>query len=107
MMIGMIERSLMYIVMIGYDIYNRFTVEHFPLRQSIWCFFKFHLIVDVEESIVNALYRLRITDQLFESYVLYEWCVHNCLFDAYFEVKFKKIPNTILTTCFFTFITKT
>jgi ribonuclease HIII len=29
-------------------------------------FFKFHLIVGVEESIVNALYRLRITDQLFK-----------------------------------------
>jgi hypothetical protein len=70
MMIGMIERSLMYIVMIDYDIYNRFTVEHFPLRQSIGCFFKFHLIVGVEQSIVNALYRLRITDQLFETNVL-------------------------------------
>jgi hypothetical protein len=32
-------------------------------------FFKFHLIVDVEESIVNALYGLRITDQLFKSYL--------------------------------------
>jgi hypothetical protein len=29
-------------------------------------FFLFHLIVGVEESIVNALYRLRVTDQLFE-----------------------------------------
>jgi hypothetical protein len=35
-------------------------------------FFKFHLIVGVEESIVNALCRLRITDQLFKSYVLQE-----------------------------------
>jgi hypothetical protein len=39
-------------------------------------FFKFHLIVGVEESIVNALYGLRITDQLFKSDVLHEWCVH-------------------------------
>jgi hypothetical protein len=30
-------------------------------------FFKFHLIVGVEEWIVNALYRLRITNQLFKS----------------------------------------
>jgi hypothetical protein len=39
-------------------------------------FFKFHLIVGVEESIVNALYGVRITDQLFKSDVLQEWCVH-------------------------------
>jgi hypothetical protein len=42
----------------------------------IGCFFKFHLIVGVEESVVNALYGLRITDQLFKSDVLQEWCVH-------------------------------
>jgi hypothetical protein len=24
-----------YIIMIGYDIYDRFTMEHFPLRQSM------------------------------------------------------------------------
>jgi hypothetical protein len=33
--------------------------------ESNGCFFKFHRI-GVEESIVNALYRLRITDQLFK-----------------------------------------
>jgi hypothetical protein len=54
------------------------------------CFFKFHLIVGVEESIVNAPYRLRNTDQLFKSYVLPEWCIHNRLFNAYYEVKLKK-----------------
>jgi hypothetical protein len=32
------------------------------------CFFKFGVEVGVELSIVNALYRLRITDQLFKSY---------------------------------------
>jgi hypothetical protein len=53
-------------------------------------FFKFHLIVGVEESIVNALYRFRIADQLFKSYLLHEWCVHNRLFNAYYEVKLKK-----------------
>jgi hypothetical protein len=31
-------------------------------------FFKFGVEVGVELSIVNALYRLRITDQLFKSY---------------------------------------
>jgi hypothetical protein len=31
-------------------------------------FFKFHLIVGAEVSIVNALYSLRITDYLFKSY---------------------------------------
>jgi hypothetical protein len=51
-------------------------------------FFLIHLIVGVEESIVNALYRLRITDQLFKCYILHEWCVHNRLFYAYYEVKF-------------------
>jgi hypothetical protein len=56
----------------------------------IGCFFLFHLIVGVEESIVNALYTLRITDQLFKSYVLHEWCVHNRLFNAYYDVKLKK-----------------
>jgi hypothetical protein len=32
------------------------------------CLFKFGVEVGVELSIVNALYRLRITDQLFKSY---------------------------------------
>jgi hypothetical protein len=32
------------------------------------CFLKFGVEVGVELSIVNALYRLRITDQLFKSY---------------------------------------
>jgi uncharacterized membrane protein len=35
----------------------------------IVCFFKFRLIVGVQGSIVNALYGLRITDQLSKSYV--------------------------------------
>jgi hypothetical protein len=61
------------------------------------CFFKFHLIVGVEKLIVNALYRLRITDQLFKSYVLHEWCVHNPLFNVYYEVKFKKTPDISLS----------
>jgi hypothetical protein len=33
------------------------------------CFFKFGVEVGIEQSIVNALHRLRITDQLFKSYV--------------------------------------
>jgi hypothetical protein len=33
------------------------------------CFFKFGVEVGIELSIVNALHRLRITDQLFKSYV--------------------------------------
>jgi hypothetical protein len=56
----------------------------------------FHLKVGVEESIVNALYRLRITDQLFKSYVLHEWCVHNRLFNAYYDVTFKKTPDIFI-----------
>jgi hypothetical protein len=47
--------------------------------------FKFMLKVGVEEPIVNALYGLRITDQLF----LHEWRVPNRLFNANFENKFK------------------
>jgi hypothetical protein len=39
------------------------------VRKTIGCFFKFHLIVGVRESIVDALYGLRITHQLFKSYV--------------------------------------
>jgi hypothetical protein len=43
------------------------NVDQFlKMCESIRCFFKFHLVVGVEESIVNALYRLRITDQLFK-----------------------------------------
>jgi hypothetical protein len=37
-------------------------------QQSNGCFFKFGVEVGVEVSIMNALYRLRITDQLFKSY---------------------------------------
>jgi hypothetical protein len=60
-------------------------------RNYIGCFFKFHLIVDVEETIMNALYRVRITDQLFKSYVLH---VHSRLSNSYYlrgEIK-KKHP---------------
>jgi hypothetical protein len=62
-------------------------------------FFKFHLLVGVGVLIVNALYGLRITDQLFKSYVFtrVEWCVHNRLSNAYYEVKLKKTPDIILS----------
>jgi hypothetical protein len=44
---------------------QKVTIE--PMMPYIGCFFfKFHLIVGVEESIMNTLYRLRITDQLFK-----------------------------------------
>jgi hypothetical protein len=46
------------------------------VSESIGCSFKFSVKVGVEESIVNAL---RIT----------EWCVHNRLFNANFDRKFK------------------
>jgi hypothetical protein len=36
----------------------------------VGCFFKFQVIIGVEKSIVNALYGLQITDQLFKFYVL-------------------------------------
>ncbi|KAJ3633996.1 hypothetical protein MTP99_010908 [Tenebrio molitor] len=36
-----------------------------------------------------------ITDQMFKSYVLHEWCVLNRLFNAYYEVKFKKAPDIV------------
>jgi hypothetical protein len=52
------------------------------------CFFKFGVEVGVELSIVNALYRLWITDQLFTSYDLHEWCDLNRLSNAYFDAKF-------------------
>jgi hypothetical protein len=38
------------------------------LTQTNGCFFKFGVEAGVELSIVNALYRLRITDQLFKSH---------------------------------------
>jgi hypothetical protein len=44
---------------------------YFPIslqRQHNGCFLKFGVEVGVELSIVNAPYRLRITDQLFKSY---------------------------------------
>jgi hypothetical protein len=45
------------------------------------------------------MYMLRIPDQLFKSYVLHEWCVHNRLFNVHYEVKFKKTPD-IFVSCF-------
>jgi hypothetical protein len=39
---------------------------------------------------------LWITHQLFKSYVLYEWCVHSRLSNAYYEVKFKKTTDTYI-----------
>jgi hypothetical protein len=44
-------------------------------------FFKFHVIVDVEVSIVNTL--------------IPEWCVHSRLFNAYTEVKYKITPDIL------------
>jgi hypothetical protein len=64
-----------YNMMMGYDIYDHFTMEHFPLHQSMIlttsfffardrntnvntlnneCFLKFRIKVGVEESTVNA-----------------------------------------------------
>jgi hypothetical protein len=71
----------------GHDLFF-FNVGH-TVRK---CFIKFHLIVGVEESIVNPLHELQIADQLFQSYVLHERSVHNRLFNAYYEVKLKKHP---------------
>jgi hypothetical protein len=51
-------------------------------------------VTDLDDSMFSLkLYRLRITGQLFKTYVLHEWCVHNRLFNAHYEVKFKKTPN--------------
>jgi hypothetical protein len=44
------------------------VVVFFVFSKCNGCFFKFGVEVGVELSIVNALYRLRITDQLFKSY---------------------------------------
>jgi hypothetical protein len=52
-------------------------------------FFKFGIEVEVEESIVNALYGLRITDQLFKSYA-FTRVVLNRLPNANFNAKLKK-----------------
>jgi hypothetical protein len=49
--------------------------------------FKFILKVGLEESIVNALYGLRIS--CLNLTFFHEWCVHNRLFNANFENKFK------------------
>jgi hypothetical protein len=49
---------------IFYPTLNRF--DQFKIIRGV--FFKFGVEVGVELSIANALYRLRITDQLFKSY---------------------------------------
>jgi hypothetical protein len=36
-------------MMIGYDIYDRFTMEHFPLRQSMISTTSFFLLATVPE----------------------------------------------------------
>jgi hypothetical protein len=63
------------------------------------CFFKCGVEVGVELSIVNALYRLRITDQLFKSYALHQWCDLNRLSNAYFDAKFKKTALYSTVAC--------
>jgi hypothetical protein len=65
-------------------------------RHSNGCFLKFGVEVGVEGSIVNALYRLRITDQLFKSTLLHEWCDLNRLSNAYFDARFKKTAFTFI-----------
>jgi hypothetical protein len=54
--------------------------------KGIGCSFKCPVKVAVEESIVNAL---RIRDQRLNLTFSHEWCVHNRLFDANFDRKFK------------------
>jgi hypothetical protein len=67
--------------------------------QSIGCLFKFILKVGSEESIVNAS-QITDPDQVIKSNLTFcvvyvftlqadEWCVHNRLFNANFEDKFK------------------
>jgi hypothetical protein len=38
-----------YNMMIGYDIYDRFTMEHFPLRQNMILTTSFFLLATVHE----------------------------------------------------------
>jgi hypothetical protein len=45
-----------------------FAPQLVPASLCNGCFFKFGVEVSVELSIVNALYRLRIKDQLFKFY---------------------------------------
>jgi hypothetical protein len=49
--------------------------------------FKFIVKVGFEESIVNVFYGSRIS--CLNLTFLHEWCVHNRLFNANFENKFK------------------
>jgi hypothetical protein len=94
----------------NYSLIHKFLINHILLqtvlligvcgaclRKELYngCFFKFGVEVGVELSIVNELYRLRITDQLFKSYALHEWCDLNRLSNAYFDAKFKKTPFTL------------
>jgi hypothetical protein len=71
----------------------------------IGCFFKFHLKVGVEESIVNApLPACRMQNkntnnaqsEVSWSVICNPWCVHNRLFEAYFKVKLKKKHNIMV-----------
>jgi hypothetical protein len=50
------------------NVFKKFHFQHYIFNNNNGCFFKFGVKVGVELSIVNALYRLRITDQLFKSY---------------------------------------
>jgi hypothetical protein len=70
---------------------QRTKTELIRMALTIGCFFKFHLIVGVEESIVNGLYGLGITDELFKSDVLHEWCVH---IDATLQRLLRNLKNT-------------
>jgi hypothetical protein len=68
------------------------------------CSFKFILKVGVEESIVNApLVSLPSkntnnakSEVRFKQLIRDLWCVHNRLFNAYFEDKFKRTPDRII-----------
>jgi hypothetical protein len=75
-----------YNMMIGYDIYDCFTMEHFRLRQRMTLTIKIYC---------SRLYKSRISsmDQLFKSNLTFcvacvfplqtdEWCVHNRSIDS-------------------------
>jgi predicted membrane protein len=75
----------------------KFKLDPIPQGHSIGCFFRVRLVVGVEESIVSALYRVKLESPCtaYGSRIsrlnltfLHDRCVLNRLSGAHYEVKF-------------------
>jgi hypothetical protein len=77
-------------MMIGYDIYDRFTIEHFPFCQRM--ILTTSLTVHTVESRMQNVLIVNVTKKLFVMFMS-EFCNLHCVIKAYCHQKVKNNLN--------------